>query len=336
MKNKILITGAAGFIGSHLVELLLKEEPIERLRLFIAKGESLNNLPSKKFDIITGDIRNLKIVKKAMGNVSVVYHLAAKTIDGSFYYPDLEYEEVNVKGTQNLLTECKNSRIEKFILFSSIAVFGLPAWTGDMINWDESYPKKPVEVYGRSKLEAEKAVIAANKRWGIPYAIIRPTNAYGPRDKRNLVELYKAIKNHRFFFIGKGDNRMDYVFVKDVTRAARLAQLSNRKSGDYIIGGGKPLTLNEIVKNVSQSIHTAVFPIHTPKIIGLALSNVINSMGKLAGISPPLFPSRVKVMTSNCFFNISKAKKEIGYHPQVSFERGTKITGRWLMETKSI
>lgn len=332
MKNKILITGAAGFIGSHLVELLLKEgEPIENLRLFVLEGESLKNLPKENFDIVFGDICDKKKVKTAMKDVSVIYHLAAKTIDGGKYYSDSEYENVNVIGTKNLLSECKDMKIKKFVLFSSIAVYGLPAWVGDMKNFDESRSKNPVEVYGLSKLRAEKEVYKAHKEWKIPYAIIRPTSVYGPRDVRNLLELYKSIKKHLFFFIGDGNNKMDYVFVGDVVRGARLAQLSKSSVGDYIIGCGNPPTLNEVVKNVANSINTWVFPLHVHKYFGLGLSYFLDISGKLIGIRSPLFPSRVKVLTADCYFNISKATKELNYSPQVSFKEGARITGKWLI-----
>lgn len=324
----ILITGAAGFIGSHLVDSLLEEKIEARnLRLFVQKSDSLKNLQAKNFEIIKGDIRDKKAVKTAMKDVVVVYHLAARTLDVNTY---TDFEDVNINGTQNLLNECRN--VKKFILFSSIAVFGLPAYVGDMINVDERFPKKAPEVYGKSKLEAEQRVIKS----GIPYAIIRPTTVYGPRDIRNLLELYRAIKKHLFFFIGNGKNKMDYVFVRDIVRGARLAELSNKKSGDYIIGGGKPLTLNEVVAQVSKSINTNVFPVHIPKILGLTLSYLTKYGAGAIGMRSPLFPDRVKVMTSNCYFNISKAKKELGYIPKISFEEGTKITGKWLIENRLI
>lgn len=324
----ILVTGAAGFIGSHLVDLLIEEKiPAENLRLFIQKSDSLKNLPSKNFEIIKADIRDKKAVKNAMKNVDIVYHLAARTLDGN---PYTDYHEVNVSGTQNLLDESKN--VKKFVLFSSIAVFGLPAYVGDMINVDETFLKKAPEVYGKSKLEAERRVI----RSGVPYAIIRPTTVYGPRDIRNLLELYKAIKKHLFFFIGDGKNKMDYVFVKDIVRGARLAELSNKRSGDYIIGGGKPVTLNEVVKNVAGSINIKAPSIRITKNIGLGISYLTYYLFKTIGKRAPLFPDRVKVMTSNCYFNIAKAKKELSYLPLTSFEEGAKITGEWLIKNKLI
>lgn len=330
----ILITGAAGLVGSHLIDLLLAEKvPAENLRLFVLESDSLQNLPSENFEIIKADIRDKKAVKQAMKDIDVVYHLAAITLDGNTY---TDYNGINVNGTQNLLDECKNTNIKKFILFSSVAVFGLPSYLGDMINIDETSPKNPLEVYGKSKWEAEQKVIKAHEKSGLPYAIIRPTTVYGPRDIINLLELYRTVKKHLFFFIGNGKNKMDYVFVKDVVRGARLAELSSKKNGDYIIGGGKPLALNEVIANVSKSIKTNVFPIHIPKSLGLALGYLMQYCAKIICKRSPLFPDRVRVMTSSCYFNIAKAKKELNYIPRTSFEEGTKITGEWLIKNKLI
>lgn len=331
MKGKILITGAAGFIGSHLVELLLKEGlPAGSLRLLIPKNESLKNLPAESFEIIRGDIRDKKIVKKAMEGIEVIYHLAALTIDGGKYYKQKQYQEVNVEGTVNLLEQCRGKKIKKFILFSSIAVYGLPAWVGNINNWSEKQHKNPCEIYGQSKLDAENKLVELHQKWNIPYAIIRPTSVYGPRDKRNLLELYKAIKKHLFFFIGDGKNKMDYVYVKDVARAARLAELSKYKNGDYIIGAGISLTQKEVVTFVSNSLQIVVPNIHISKSIALLLSYIVEFTSKALDIKPLLFPKRVKVLTTNCYFDISKAKKEINYKPETSFEEGAKLTAKWM------
>jgi nucleoside-diphosphate-sugar epimerase len=187
VNDKILVTGAAGFIGSHLVDLLLKENtPLRKLRLFVYKNESLDNLPKEYFDIVRGDIRNKLDVKKAMKNIGVVYHLAAKIdFDGTHK----EFSDVNVLGTQNLLNECKGKDIKKFIFFSSIGVYGMPADVGPIRGWDETQKHTYTNFYGRSKSEAEDKVVEAYRKYKIPYAIIRPASVYG-RGKRAQLMLF--------------------------------------------------------------------------------------------------------------------------------------------------
>lgn len=333
----ILITGAAGFVGSHLVELLLRDGvAINQLRLVLLKNESTQFLPHKKFNIVRGDIRDKNFVKTITEGVEVIYHLAAVTQTTQDFNQYKLYKEINVDGTSNLLAACAKKKIKKFIFFSSIAVYGVLPWSGDIVNWDESHPKTYSEVYGKSKFEAEKKILEAHRKWGIPYAIIRPTTLYGPRDLKNLLELYRSIKKHLFFFIGNGRNKIDYVFVTDVVRAARLAELSGKGSEDYIIAGEKPLSLNEAVNNIAGSINTKVLPVHIPRIVGLGISYAADYLGKIAGKRSPLFPSRVRIITSNCYFNTTKARRELNYKPTTTFKEGTRITAKWLTENKML
>lgn len=331
--KKILITGAAGFIGSHLVEYLLKEgEPVNRLRLVLLENESTKFLPKENLEILRGDIRNKTFVKKIMEGVETVYHLAAitsTTLDKNTYKI---YKEVNVDGTSNLLEACSLKKIQKFIFFSSVAVYGLPPWTGDIINWDETHLKTYSEVYGKSKLEAEEKVIDSHRKWGIPYAIIRPANVYGPRNFGQLYGLYKSIKNHQFFMIGNGKNKMHYVYVADLVGAVRKIQLSSRKSGEYIIASKEPTEFRNIVKFIAESIGEKPSNLYIPKIIGLVISYVLDTCGKIMGFKSPLFPDRVRVMTMNYYYDISKARKEFGYKPLVSFKEGAMETGKWYLE----
>jgi dihydroflavonol-4-reductase len=332
--KKILVTGASGFIGSFLVEELLRDGVnVRDLRLLLKPGDSLENLPSKNFDIVWADIRNKKAVKRAMDGVETIFHLAAKTVFEGKTYKD--FKDVNVDGTQNLLDAAKGKKIQKFILFSTIAVYGLPAYAGERINCDETWPLKPMEDYGKSKLEAEKRLLKAHRDWGIPYVIIRPTTVYGPRDHQGMIELYRAIKRHYFFNIGDGKNKMDYVFVKDLVKGVRQAQLSKSKADDFILGADKKITSKEVAKCVAKSINEKVPNWYIPKIIAFPISYVVELLSKILQIRPPLFPNRVRILTQNCYFNIDKAKKKLSYHPRTSFEQGAMITGKWFLKNSS-
>lgn len=329
-KGKILITGAAGFIGSHLVDLLLSDGiPASQLRLLIPKKESLQNLPNIHFDIVRGDIRDVQVVKKAMMNVSVVYHLAARIdFDGKNYE---EYKDINVDGTQLLLDACRGKNISKFVFFSSIGVFGMPADVGNILWWDESHNKTYTNFYGQSKWEGELCVMRAHKEFDLPYAIIRPASVYGPREKGPTLGLYKAIAHKQFFMIGNGTNLMHYVFVKDLVRGARQAELSKHVEGDYILAGKKPVTFHDVVTHVSNSIHTSVPNFSIPKSVAMTIAFLFQVVGNVIGWKPPLFPSRVRTMTTTYCYSIAKAHKEIGYQPSTSFLHGTKETGEWYL-----
>ena len=322
--KKILITGAAGFIGSHLVEHLLNDgvKP-KNLKLFVHYKDSLKNLPKKNFEIIKGDICEASIIKKSMKDVDVVYHLAALTLKPE--YSEVDYFRVNVEGTKNLLTSAESQKVKKFIFFSSVAVYGLPSCADDIVNFNEMHPKSACEVYGKSKLVGENLVSKSK----IPTVIIRPTTVYGPYDHQSFPDLVKSIKNHQFFIIGNGENKLDYVFVKDLVRAARLAEKNKKTKQDYIIGGGA-ITINEIAKAIPEITKSWILPIHIPKDIAFIISYFTQFLNF------PLYPSRVNAMTSNFYFDLSKSKKEIGYVPHFPFKKGSRLAIKWLYDNNRI
>lgn len=313
--SKYLITGGAGFVGSNLVDYLVYKEkiPTSDIRVLVPPWESLENLYGHKLDIVIGDIRDNKIVEELTKGMDIVYHLAAKTVipGGTFEY----YKDTNVDGTRYLLEASAKEKVKKFIYFSSISVFGLPAWKGDMENYDEISTKVPSEPYGETKLEAEKLVREAYKKWKLPYVIIRPTTVYGPRDKAGIYQLMQAISKGLFFYIGSAENKMDYVYVEDLIKATRAAEQSSLKNEDFIIGSGRPNTQKEIVENVAEALKMKVPWIYIPKIVALPLSYLIKIISDLIGIKPLFFPERVRVLTANCYFDSTKARKMLNYKP---------------------
>jgi nucleoside-diphosphate-sugar epimerase len=328
---RYLITGAAGFIGSHLVDLLLAEgvKP-QQLRLIVKPGESLANLPDQPFEIKVADIRDKKAMFAAVKDCEVVYHLAARIdFDGKTYE---SYKDVNVDATGYLLAAAQKYEVKKFVFFSSIGVYGLPAGVGDINGWNETHPYTYSNFYGESKWAGEELVRAAHQKSGLAYAIVRPASVYGPREKGPTLALYQAIKNHQFLMIGNGKNLLHYVFVKDLVKGARLAELSKQATGEYILAGPPPLTFREIVDNVAASIHEKVpaFSLPTPVALGLAFG--CQMVNQILGTHLPLFPSRVRTMTTTYWYDISKARKAIGYQPKTPFQKGSQITGEWYLK----
>ncbi len=329
MANKVIVTGAGGFIGSHLVDFLLTKYPRSSLRLLVSEKDNLKNLPNVKLDIFRGDIRNKYFVKKATEGASTIYHLASLVgFEGSSYK---DYKEVNVDGTQNILDACKKEKIQKFVFVSSIAVYGLPAWTGDILNLNEDSPYNPSEMYGKSKMEAEIKVLSMYKNYGIPYTIIRPVSVYGPRDKGQVYSLYKSIKNHTFMLIGNGRNKMHYIYVRNLIEGMYQAQINKAKTSNFILGDSEPTRFRDVVEYIAKSINETPPKLHIPKSLGLILGYAGVGIEKMTGLPSPIFPSRVKVMTTNWYYDISKAQKLLNFNPKISFKDGTILTGKWFL-----
>ncbi len=328
-----LITGATGFVGSHLVEELLaqKVKP-QNITLLIRSADKRKLLPPHPFTIIIGDIRDKKAVAKATEHVEYVYHLAATSgFQGS---TDNDYLDTNVGGTKVLLDALKKKRIRKFLFVSTIAVYGLPAWTGPIEGYDETHPHTYSEIYGKSKEKAEQLIKHVHSRTHIPFAIVRPSSVYGPRDHGQLYELYRAIDKRQFMMIGNGKNVMDLVYVKDLVRGMIRACEAKQKTSEYILSGDTP-TLETVVRQIAASIHAPITPFHIPYALALPASAVAHAAFQSIGKRSPLFPSRVKVLTTSYSYSYAKAQRELGYIPKTPFSKGASLTGKWYLSQKT-
>ncbi len=318
--TKYLITGGAGFIGGHLVDFLLQDgvKP-QDIRLLVTSREKLKNLTNKEYDVVIGDIRNKKQVNEAVKGVSVIYHLATKTGvgDGSYEY----LRDTNVTGTKNLVEAAVKNDVKKFIFFSSVGVYGFPSTFGDIRNVDESQKRTNTVGYGRTKHEAEDIVLEACAGSNMKYIIIRPTIVFGPGSKDSLTQLINAVKKGYFFFIGDGSKKMDYVYVKDVVRTARRLEKSKVVNEDFIVGPEDHLTQRQVVNIISEALGVKAPKIILPKNFAFFISYIIQYLSQSFGIKPVLFPDRVKVLSSDFYFNTRKLKK-FGFIPKYSFKEG--------------
>lgn len=325
-KNVIVITGGAGFIGTHLFAELLAQGILESQIIIVDKKPNPFSTHSK-LTYIQGDLCNASVAKKATRNADIIYHLAATSGFGGETIND--YRNGNVTTTRNILNAIKTKPIKKFVFFSTVAVYGLPSSIGDIRGLSEEHNHTYSEMYGQSKEEAELLIKEYSDKYAIPYSIIRPASVYGPHDLGQLFGMYRAIDSGYFFVIGNGDNVLDFVYVTDVVKGAILAEKTPRSTSEYILASGNPTSMNSIAKLVARSIGKPQRFLHIPKRIMLPTSYAIQWLSTISGINIPLFPSRVKIMTSSYFYNISKAKKELGYNPTISFSQGAQLTGQW-------
>ena len=323
---KVLITGGAGVTGTALAKQLAKREHDVRI---MDLQESLppnkiQDFNSLGIEVVTGDITNKNTVKEAIKNVEQVYHLATayrKNTASKNYYWD-----VDVGGTQNLLDASLQENLERFVHCSTTGVFGHV--TNPPAN--ESYPYGPYDVYQKAKCEAEKLVLKYMREKDMPGVVIRPCGIYGPTDKR-LLRLFKAINQQKFRMIGKGQVCYHLIYVDDLADALELAGKKKVALGeDYNVGGNEIPTLNELVEVIAKALGVPVpdknFPFVWPVMTG---AWVIEKVYTLFGKEPPIFPRRVNWFIKNRAFDISKAKRELGYEPKFDLETGIKNTAEW-------
>ncbi|VVB88630.1 NAD-dependent glucose-6-phosphate dehydrogenase [uncultured archaeon] len=254
--STVLITGANGFIGQHIVKRLLSNSV--KVHILVRKRKVQF---SDAVEVFEGDISDIDAVKKAIAGVDTVIHLAGKAHDLSGKDEAKDYFAVNVEGTRNFLDSCNNSEVKHFIYFSSVKA--MTEENEDLL--DESFIPKPTTPYGKSKLAAEKLVAEFGASSGIKTASLRLCAVYGPGNKGNVYTLIEAIDWGRFVLMGRGDNLRSMVYVGNVVDAT-LAVIERNKScaAVYIVTDGIDYTVKELYEVIAKGLGKRPLPFYIP------------------------------------------------------------------------
>jgi len=319
---KTLVTGATGFIGSHLVKALIKEG--REVRCLVRKTSRTNQLKELGVELFLGDLQDKQSLQQAVRGINVIYHLASEVYSMK---SDKTYSMVNIQGTKNLLDASQNLPIKKFIFISSIAVMG-PNTNKEML-LKETDICHPIVPYAKSKLEAEKLVLSSYQLHKFPVVVIRQPIVYGPEQKSELTKIFSMIKKGALKIIGDGNNRKSLCYIDNLIEGVLLAEKKSGNEGEiYFISDEKPYSINEICATVADLEGISASYIHIPAFISTIsgwLFNIINRLSKFSFL--PLFTLRT--MTLNFACDISKAKRDLGYTPRVDLREGIKRTLEW-------
>lgn len=309
MPKKVLVTGGAGFIGSHLVDRLIKEgfEVTVLDNLSTGRIDNIRRHFGKAcFSFIKGDVREKRVISKAFKDFDVVFHLAAITsVPFSVKFPKVTCE-VNADGTRNILEACLENNVDKFVFASSCAVYGEPKY----LPIDESHPTKPLSPYAESKFEAENICRVFHKKYGLKTVILRLFNVYGPRMSggqyggviKRFIGRLRVGKPPVIY--GDGEQTRDFVHVEDVVEAIMSAFKNSDASGKvFNIGSGTAVTINQ-------------------------LANMLMDVISVNGIKPIYRKSRPNDIRHSCA-DIRLAKVTLGFGPKTSLKEGL---ARVLME----
>lgn len=328
-QNLILVTGAAGFIGSNLTRELLRRG--YRVRAMVKPGESEINIAdlkeNKKLEIVYADLANKDKLKKICQGVEIVFHLAAKRdMSTDTYQP---YFRTNVLGTANLMKACDKT-LQHFMAYSSILATGLPN-TNKLI--DESFEGAPKHFYGKSKKEMEELLLREHRENGFPVTIIRPTTVYGPHETVVQYFLFKTIAQGKFFLIGNGENLNSYVYVGNLVDATIAAALTDKTLGQiYFINDKVPYKFKDIIKTIYLVMGKQPPGFRIPFPVAYFGAAVFASLSRVLGKEPIIYPSRVKTMVLKYAYSVKKAEKDFQYKPQYDLEKGIEQTYYWYKE----
>ena len=307
--SKILVTGGAGFIGSHLVDRLLEKGLEVTLIDDLSSGnlENVRHHTSKKdFHFIQGDIRNFNLVKRTVKEADALFHEAAVLSCTDSWKSLIHLNQVNVNGTLTLLKACLDSNVKRFIYASSAAVYG----ETNIQPQHEDLTPKPISPYGVSKLSAEQYVQVFHKLYGLETVCLRCFNVYGPRQAYGpysgvTINFINQISNNKPPIIyGDGEQTRDFVNIKDVVNANMLALAKKSAVGEaFNIGTGVSTRINELAEILQQIMNKTDIK--------------------------PMYSDARPADIQHSRANINKAKNILGYDPKIPLRNGLDELVKW-------
>lgn len=306
--KRFLVTGGAGFIGSHIVWALIKKGHFVRVLDNFSSGKKENlfftqGLTTKHYELIRGDIRSEKICKKATKNIDFVLHQAAlRSVPKSMLNPK-EYNEVNIQGTLNLLNACVENKVKIFVLASSSSVYG----EVDIFPEKENFSPQPISPYALTKLTGEYYCRIFSLYYGLPTVSLRYFNVFGPRqalDDEYAVVIPKfttcLLNNESPPIYGTGRQSRDFTYIDNVVEANLLAAKKQKLKGEvFNIASSKDYSVLELVNILNKLMRKKIKPIFLKPRPG----DVFKTLA-----------------------DISRAKRILGFKPKVDFVQGLKLT----------
>ncbi|WP_334114271.1 GDP-mannose 4,6-dehydratase [Methanothrix soehngenii] len=317
-RKKVLVTGAGGFIGSHLIERLIDlGADVKGFVRYNSRNDwgLLEIIPSQKLDslqIISGDLQDYDAVFSAVRDVDVIFHLGSLISIPYSYIRPRDTIENNILSTLNILTAARDLGVEKVVHTSSSEVYG----TALYVPIDEKHPLQGQSPYSASKIGADKIAESFYCSFDLPVATIRPFNTYGPRQSARAIIptiITQAIEQEKIK-LGSLFPTRDYTFVKDTVNGFISTAESKSSIGEVInIGSNFEISMGDLAQRISS---------------------LLNKDIKIVQDSSRVRPLKSEVKRLWC--DNAKAKRLLGWEPQVSLDEGLKETIEWISENKKM
>lgn len=323
MNGKVLITGASGFVGYHLINAAL-EAGLE-VHAAVRKSSVVDHLSDRNVRFVYPDFTSIEALRKDIeeNGYDYIIHGAGITKARSAE----EYIRVNAAYTRNLAQAAKGTRVKKFVFLSSLAALGpVPGVDDDPID-EKKYPM-PVTGYGKSKLQAEQWL----EESGVPAVVLRPTAVYGPRDK-DIFIMFRTLSKGLEPYIGRIPQVLSFVYVKDLAEAA--VDALDAHPGAYNISDGNRYDRYQLAEISKKVLGRKTFRIHVPLGIVRMIAGTMELVYAKSKNAPAINREKLNELTAagwQC--SIEKAKKEWGYAPQYNLQRGLEETLRWYQTNK--
>lgn len=323
--GRCLVTGATGLVGSHVAEAF-RNKGAEVMAL-VREGTDGALLESLGVRIVRGNLNDVAAVKEATIGVDTVVHCAAKVGD---WGPIDEYRTVNVEGLRNLLEAVRRNSLHRFVHLSSLGAYAARDHYGT--DETEPLPKRHVDGYTQSKVEAEQLALQYQRDHGVPVVVLRPGFIYGPRDRTVLPRLLGLLAKGQVMYLGDGSQAMNTIFVGNLMDAIMLAAENPLAVGQvYNLTDGEAVSKRRFMESVADLAGLErpkrSVPLPVAKIAAFFMEGIARLVG--AKEAPRITQARIKFLGLNLDFSIAKARRELGYQPRVKFDDALEETITW-------
>jgi dihydroflavonol-4-reductase len=319
-----LVTGATGFTGSHLARTLAVRG--QTVRALVRDAGRARDLEAEGVEIAVGDISDRAALAAATSGVEVVYHIAA--IYRQAGVKRGVYQAVNASAVRDIVEAAAHAGARRVVYCSTVGVHGdiehPPA--------NEDAPLRPGDQYQISKLEGERLAREAGDRLGIEVTIARPSGIYGPGDRR-LLKLFRGVARGRFPILGRGEIYYHLTHIDDLVEGFRLCGEHPAAAGrTYILAGGEYTTLNQLVALIAEVAGVRPPTLHLPVWPFWVAGALCEALLVPFGVEPPIYRRRVDFYTKSRAFDITRARRELGYEPRVGLRYGIDQTLNWYRD----
>ncbi|MBK8020923.1 MAG: NAD-dependent epimerase/dehydratase family protein [Chloroflexi bacterium] len=322
MTSTVLVTGANGFTGSNLCRRLVEQG--HHVRGLVRPTSNLAALDGLKVELVLGDLTG-DLPAGMLDGVDKVYNIAAMYRHQG---ADRDFYQVNADGTERLLEAARKAGVRRFVQCSTVGVLGNienpPA--------NEESPYAPGDSYQRSKMVGEQCALDYGRTHGFPVTVVRPGAIYGPGDLRFL-KLFKGIDRGTFVILGGGEVFYHYVYIDDLVQGLILAGEKDEAIGEiFIVAGDQYVTVNTIARMIAEALGRSGRFLHVPLAPVMLAARVCQAVCERLNVEPPLYPRRLDFFRKHRAFDISKARRILGYEPQVSLREGIARTADWYRQ----
>ena len=321
----VLVTGVTGFTGRALArELVRRGHRVRGLVRAERSGEVTPGLEEDGVEVHAGDIRDEDAVLRAAEGVDRIYHIAA--VFRTAGHTAQHYRAINVGGTANVIRAAREHRVARTVHCSTAGVHGHVS----QVPAAEEAPLNPGDIYQETKLEGERVALRAFQQ-DVPGVVARPTGIYGPGDLRFL-KLFRPVQRRRFIMFGSGETLYHFTYIDDLVEGLLLCGEHPDAAGEtLLLSGPEYVTLNELVRTIAETLHVAPPRLRLPYWPLHAGAAICEDVCGAVGLDPPLHRRRAEFFVKDRAFSHDKARRVLGYRPQVGLREGVRRTAGWYV-----